>query len=356
MPKFVQSKSSTAENDLIVICNLIQEKKMISINDVAEHAGVAISTVSKVINNYPYVSEATKAKVRTAIHELNYVPNTVAAALSSKQNGRAAILVSLSDKTQAIDEITMQYLSGALNEALALNIEIITFFQSMISHMTPEEITRYFKSQNITGLIICGMSKKDEYLKQLIDSKEFKCVLVDCPITNEVTSCIGVDNVSAQYDVAKKTIIENTCKRVLYIAGRKLGYVTDERLMGMQKLKEELSLSVLVRYGEDSELLARKIAFKYAKNKDVVVCGSDLMAIGAMNALTEMDIFRPVCGFDGITLMGYVGKQMNTVRQDFYNIAANAVKELKYLLDGGKGRSVKLPHKIVKLYYKDIIR
>jgi len=329
---------------------------MVSINDVAERAGVAISTVSKVINNYPYVSESTKQKVRAAIHELNYVPNTVAAALSSKQNGRAAILVSLSDKTQAIDEITMQYLSGALNMALELNIEIITFFQSMISHMTPEEITRYFKSQNISGLIICGMKKTDEYLKQLIDSKEFKCVVVDAPITNEVTSCIGVNNTKAQYDVAKKTILENTCKRVLYIAGRKNGYVTDERLLGMQKLKEDLGLTLMVRYGEDSELRAREIAFRYAKNKDVVVCASDLMAIGAMKALTEMDIFRPVCGFDGITLMGYVGKQMNTVRQDFYSIASNAVKELKYLLDGGEGREVRLPHNIVKLYYLDIIK
>lgn len=329
---------------------------MISINDVANKAGVAISTVSKVINNYPYVSEATKVKVREAIHELNYVPNTVAAALSSKQNGRAAILVSLNSKTQAIDEITMQYLSGALNMALELNIEIITFFVSMIEHMTPEEMIRYFKSQNISGLIICGISKDDTTLHQLIESKEFKCVLVDGPITNEVTSSIGVDNAEAQYEVAKKTILENTCKRVLYIAGKKNGYVTDERLLGMQKLKEDLGLTLMVRYGEYSELKAREIAFRYAKNKDVVVCGSDLMAIGAMNALTEMDIFRPVCGFDGITLMGYVGKQMNTVRQDFYNISSNAVKELKYLLDGGEGRRITLPHNIVKLYYKDIIK
>ena len=58
---------------------------MISIRDVAERAGVAISTVSKVLNNYPYVSEDTKHRVRDAIHELNYIPNTIAAALSSKQ-------------------------------------------------------------------------------------------------------------------------------------------------------------------------------------------------------------------------------------------------------------------------------
>ena len=82
---------------------------MVSIKDVARHAGVAISTVSKVLNHYPNVSEETKVKVNKAVEELNFVPNSVAAALSSKQAGRVALLVNLSSKTQAIDEINMQY-------------------------------------------------------------------------------------------------------------------------------------------------------------------------------------------------------------------------------------------------------
>lgn len=329
---------------------------MISIKDVAQRSGVAISTVSKVLNNYPYVSEETKAKVRSAIHELNYVPNTIAAALSSKQSGRAALLISMNSQTQAIDEITMQYLSGAINKALEENVEIVTFFQSMISHMSAEEIIRYLKSQGFDGLLIFGMNKNDLYLHQLVESCEFYTVVVDAPITNEKTSCVSIDNFGGQYEVAKKTILENTCKRVLYIAGKRNAYVTDDRLAAMNKLKEELGLTLMIRNGEFSEKKAREIAFRYAAGKDVVVCGSDLMAIGAMNALTEMDIFRPVCGFDGVTLMGYVGKQMNTVRQDFANVAANAIVELKRLFEGKSGRRVILPYELVKLYYRDIIR
>lgn len=329
---------------------------MISIRDVAAKSGVSISTVSKVLNNYPYVSEETKAKVRSAISDLNYVPNTIAAALSSKQSGRAALLITMNSKTQAIDEITMQYLSGAINKALELNVEIVTFFQSMISHMSAQEITRYLKSQGFDGLLIFGMNKDDTYLQRLVESQEFYSVIIDAPITNDKTSCVSIDNQSGQYEVAKKTILENTCKRVLYIAGKRNAYVTDDRLEAMNRLKEDLGLSLMIRNGEFSEKKAREITFRYAQNKDVVVCASDLMAIGAMNALTEMDIFRPVCGFDGVTLMGYVGKQMNTVRQDFANIAANAVIELKRLFDGEKGRRVILPYDLVKMYYKDIIR
>ena len=100
---------------------------------------------------------------------------------------------------------------------------------------------------------------------------------------------------------------------------------------------------------------ARNFTFRYAENKDVVVCASDLMAIGAMKALIEMDIFRPVCGFDGITLMGYAGKQMNTVRQDFRRIASEAVKELKRLLDGGSGQQLVLDYELVRMKYEDIL-
>ena len=57
------------------------------------------------MNNYPNVSEETKIKVNKAVEELNFVPNSVAAALSSKHAGRVALLVNLNVYAQAIDEI-----------------------------------------------------------------------------------------------------------------------------------------------------------------------------------------------------------------------------------------------------------
>lgn len=328
---------------------------MVSIKDVAKYAGVAISTVSKVLNNYPNVSEETKLKVNRAVKELDFVPNSVAAALSSKQAGRVALLINLNLQTKAIDEINMQYISGALNKAMELNLDVITLFFFMFRNKTADEIARYLQSQSITGIMICGMSKMDKVLHELIGTQKFKCVVIDAPIINENTSAVGIDHKQAQYDVAKRTIEDNNCKRVLYIAGKRNGYVTDERLAGMEKLVKEKKLAMLIRNGEFSELQARNITMKFAKNKDAVVCASDLMAIGAMKALTEMDIFRPVCGFDGLTLMGYVGKQMNTVRQDFAGISASAMEELQRLLDGEKGKQVKIAHSLVRMKYEDII-
>lgn len=328
---------------------------MVSIKDVAQHAGVAISTVSKVLNNYPNVSEATKKKVNQAVKELNFVPNSVAAALSSKQSGRVAILLNLNSASQAVDEINMQYMSGTIERAMELNLDVITIFSSMIQNKNVEEVIRYLQVQSITGLIIFGMSKEDKVLHKLIVAQVFRIVLVDAPMVNETTSSVWIDQEKAQYDVAKKTVLENNGSSVLYLAGKKNGYVTQERLRGIRKLAEEMELTLLVRNGEFSELLARNYTFKYARKKDVVVCASDLMAIGAMKALIEMDIFRPVCGFDGIMLMGYAGKQMNTVRQNFKRIASEAVTELKRLIDGGTGQQIVLDYELVRMKYMDII-
>jgi LacI family transcriptional regulator len=328
---------------------------MVSIKDVAKRAGVAISTVSKVLNNYPNVSEETKKKVNEAVKELNFVPNSVAAALSSKQSGRVAFLMNVNNAARAIDEINMQYMSGTIGQAVELNLDVITVFFSMLRNKSLEEVVRYLQSQSITGLIIYGMSKDDTVLQQLIEAQIFKIVLVDAPIVNESTSSIWIDQEQAQYDVAKKTILENDCKSILYLAGKKNGYVTEGRLNGIRRLAQEMDLPLTIRNGEFSELMARNLTFRYAENQDVVVCASDLMAIGAMKALTEMDIFHPVCGFDGITLMGYAGKQMNTVRQNFQRIASEAVIELKRLLDGGEGQQIVLDYELVRIEYTDII-
>lgn len=328
---------------------------MVTIKEVADYAGVAISTVSKVLNNYPNISEETKKKVRKAIDELHYVPNTIAAALSSKRFARVALIVNLNTQTQAIDEITMQYLSGAMNKAMEKNIEVVTIFYSMLEGMTEDEMIRYFQSQSIFGIVIYGMSKDDTVFHNLLKREVFKSVVVDAPFISDNTSSVWVDNKKAQYDVAKRAVLDDNCKRILYIAGKKNGYVTEYRLEGIRELAEEKNLDLKICYGEFSELQARNIAMEYGKEADLIVCASDLMAIGAMNACIDIDIFRPVCGFDGITLMGYVGKQMLTVRQDFYAVSQAAIEEICLLLSGEKGRSRILEHKLVKLYYKDII-
>jgi len=329
-----------------------------SIKEVAKHAGVAISTVSKVLNNYPNVSEETKEKVKAAIEELGYVPNAVAAALSSKKSGRIAIILRLYNGTSAIDEVNMQYLYGTINTARDVGLDVVTLFYSMFEENSVEEMTNYLLSQSISGIIICGMGLKEKPFRELVDNQRFKVVSIDSPILNESTSYVTIDQYKAQYEVAKKTkeMDPGPHKKLLYITGTIVSPNVQSRIEAIKQFAKDYEMELTIRIGDFDEKKAREITLAEGEAHDMIVCASDLMAIGAMRALIDMDIFRPVCGFDGITLMGYVGQQMNTVKQDFQLAAETAVGELKRLLDGEESRAVVLDHELVRLNYSDILK
>ena len=104
---------------------------MTSIRDVAREAGVAISTVSKVLNNYPNVSQETKDKVEDAVRKLPFVPNAAASTLSSKQPDRVAVIINSSETSRLRDEINMQYISGAITSARSLGTDVCVLFSYM---------------------------------------------------------------------------------------------------------------------------------------------------------------------------------------------------------------------------------
>ena len=328
---------------------------MITIKDVAAEAGVAISTVSKVLNDYPGVSNATKEKVNNAVKRLGFTPNSVAAALSSKRSGRIALLMNLGDSRQAIDEINMRYLSGAIGSALENGLDVVTIFFSMIEEMDVDGLITYLKAQSIEGIIIFGITKKNDVLQELLEKQVFKSVVVDAPIVNQTTSCVSINHEQAQIDVVMKTLDKVEGCRMLYISGREDSFANESRLRAVEKLKADLNTTANIQIGDFSELKAREITFEHAREADIIVCASDLMAIGAMRALMEMDIFKPVCGFDGIMLMAYAGKQMNTVKQDFEQNSRVAMAEIKRLLDGGEGKSITTDYELVRMEYKDAL-
>ncbi|MEG0176566.1 LacI family DNA-binding transcriptional regulator [Anaerorhabdus sp.] len=326
-----------------------------TIIDVAKKAGVSASTVSKVLKNYTTISDATKKKVLEAIKELNYIPNLTASNLSSKKTEKVALYIYINDLKQAVDEINMQYLQGAFEQAKEINLDVVTIFNQTVHDYTPEELSRYFIAQGINAIVVYGLNKEDTVIHEIINSGQFLVTVVDAPIVNDITSSVIVDHIQGQYDVAKALLEKDPCHKVLYLAGKQNGYVTDMRIQGIQKLQNEFGFDLNIQYAEFSEKKAYELTQRYASDADAVVCASDLMAIGAVNALINMNIFRRCCGYDGITLMGYVGKQMLTCKQDFYETSKQAVLEIKRLLEGEKGRQRLLNYEVKVIKYDDVI-
>lgn len=325
--------------------------------DVAKRAGVGVSTVSKVLNNYENVSQETKDKVMKAVEELNYVPNAVASALSSKKNKRIGVVVFINNKRQAIDEINMQYLFGTFEEANSLKLEIVTVFSSVFENMSKIEMIQYFKSLSVQGLIVYGLHKEQTDFTEMIHEQHFYSVLVDVPIQNEKTSYVMIDHQTAQYKLAKYMIESqpHAVRNVLYLAGRRDGYVTDLRLQGVVDACLESDINLNAQYADFSERKAIELTKAYGMDADIIICASDLMAIGSINALKEMDIFRPVCGYDGIKLLGYVKYHIQTVKQDFFSIAKRAVQEYSHLIETQSSQGILMDYEITRIGYDDVI-
>ena len=68
-------------------------KKVPTIKDVAQHAGVSVATVSRVMNNKGYLSEEVKHKVNSAMQEIGYIPNQVARTFFNKKSNIIGVIV-----------------------------------------------------------------------------------------------------------------------------------------------------------------------------------------------------------------------------------------------------------------------
>ena len=317
----------------------------VGIKDVAEKAGVSAGTVSKVLKNYPGISEATRKKVMKVVEETGVIPNSVASALSSKRNNRIALFIYVNDRSQQIDEINMLYFLGAFVRARKENLELVTIFNGSIENLSPEETVGYFRSIHVDTIIVFGLNKNDEKIRYLAKESDLKVVTVDAMLEGDHVSSVMIDHFRGQYETAAK--ICSPGDRVLYLKGKDDGFVTDMRLRGMQKLAEDLNLDLHVMNGDFSEGRAFEIVKKLEDHYDAIVCASDLMAIGARRALPEGSDVK-LSGFDGIRLMEYTAEDVFTCRQDFYHIGSVAVEAAQKLSQGEPGKEIIVPYSVTQ--------
>lgn len=329
---------------------------MANMSDVAKKAGVVISTVSKVINNYDNISEETRKKVMVAVDELDYVPNSIASALSSKNGKRLGLVVFINNQRQAIDEINMQYIFGAFEQAKKYNLDIVTVFSTVLNGKSAKELNLHFQSLRVQSLVVYGLHKEEVEFEKFIKMETLPTVVVDAPFGGNITSSVMVNHREAQYEITKKMIQSHeNIQKILYLAGRSDGYVTDFRLQGVTDAAHEFGVELYSQYSDFSEQKAYELTSQYGKDVNLIVCASDLMAIGAVSALSNMDIFRPVCGFDGINLLGYIDYKIMTVKQEFYKISKKAIDEILRLTKGEQGRSLVMDYEIKEVNYEDVI-
>lgn len=316
---------------------------MPTIYQVAERAGVSLSTVSRVLNGKASVNKVLRERVEKAVEELNYRPNSVARSLANSRTDSIGVLV---------PELNAPFF-GDLMQAVESTLRaadkhvIITVGRNCLE--TEKDAVEFLISRNCDALIMHAEALSDEYLLELNQSK-LPIALVNRQVEGLSEACTTLDNEKGGY-LATRHLLELGHKNIAYISGPIEKRDAKLRLEGHNRALSEAGVSAnseLIFEGnyteEDGklgllELMARDQPFT------ALVCANDWMASGAISCARDLGMSLPhdlsIVGFDDVVFAHHVFPRLTTISNPVANMAEMSAK---YILNKvyGQANDVKL--------------
>lgn len=315
-----------------MVRKLRQNRLSANIRKVAEVAGVSISTVSRVINNPDSVSEKLRKRVLKAIEELEYQPNQIARSLRTGSSKMIGFII-----PDITNPAFLLMVKGAED---FLKKKSYSFIVCGTDHSIREEtkLLRALISQNVEGIIMTCSGGRNSELLRVLNKCGGKLVFMDRRYEDMDFPYIGVDNVGG---VEKMTdyLIETGHRSFAYLSGERNTSSARERLRGfVNSVKKHGIEDFQILYGEFTFESGYKLTKKLKKIPEAIIGGNDLVALGAIEALSEMGYEVPddvsVVGFDDMFYSKYSKPSLTTVKQPIYQMGQEAGKILWKLLNG----------------------
>lgn len=281
----------------------------VTIKEVAKEAGVATSTVSRVLSNNPKISEETKAKVNEAIERLNYKPNAIARSLANNKTKILGVVL----PSEADDLLTNPFFINAMKgmSIYAQNKNYyITYVFAKDGKNEFESIKEITNTNLIEGIILLRVNENDESIK-FLNTIGFPFVAIGRPEKTEDVLWVDNDNFQAMYNVVNR-LIQKGHTKIGFIGAIKTLNMSKDRLKGYKMALEVNGLNY------DEELVIHKQLFKentgYAGAEELlskhevtaIVTTDDLLAFGVSQLLNEKRLEKiSLVGFNNIQLSKY---------------------------------------------------
>lgn len=308
------------------------------LEDVAERAGVSHQTVSRVINNHPNVSKATREKVEAAIAELGYRRNTAARSLVTRRSQTIGVLGS--ELSQYGPANTLLGVERAAREA--------GYFVSIaalrsVSREAIFDAVGHFMDQSVDGIVV--IVPHAETLLALAELKPGVPVVAVGSLGNDAVSGAMVDQKRGA-ELAVGHLIEQGHRRIGHIAGPQDWIDAVARAEGWSETLRAAGLDDdLVVEGDWSAGSGYEIGRKLAAERTAtaIFVANDQMALGLLRAFNEAGVRVPddvsVVGFDDQPESGYFTPPLTTVRQDFEELGRRCMDLMLTAIGDGEGVS-----------------
>lgn len=324
-------------------------KGTVTIRDVAQLAGVSTATVSKVLNDRPHVGAQSRERVLRAIEKLNFRPNTIARSL---KKSRTLTLGLITDDIEGV--FTMSLMRGVEQAASVQGFSVFL----CNSFGDPKREAAHLDAllaKQVDGIVLLSGYRVRERGAPAFPLGEVPVVYLYQYTKAHAAPCVVPDDEQGGY-LATRQLIDTGRKRIGFINGPLKYEATHLRLQGYQRALQEAGLSfdpALVRVGtwhESSGYALTHELMRLSEPPDGLFCASDGIAIGALDALHELDLGIPgdvaVMGFDDRPSSRYQRPPLTTIALPLVEMGELAGHLLIESILGNKRTDVPIIHRV----------
>ena len=293
----------------------------VTIKDVARSCGLSISTVSKVFNGYPDISEATRRQVMETARKIGYRPNALARALKTNRSFNVGVLF----VDENISGLLHPFFAAVLN---AFKAEVegrgydITFINHNIGTMDMSFL-EHCRYRNVDGVCLACVDFFSSEVAELVNS-DLPCVTIDH--TFEDRPSIISDNLNGVRMLVERAVALGH-RRIAYIHGQRNSAVTETRIRGFCRTVAQHGLSlpegyvVPGRYDDFENIRASLLALLDRPDRPTcILLPDDASYFGALDTIRERGLRVPedisVAGYDGIRSVRVVRPRLTTIQQN----------------------------------------
>ena len=320
-----------------------------NIRDVAARAGVAVKTVSRVLNGHPYVSAETKLRVETAMAELEFRPSVAARILSGAKSNQIALIY---DNHSPYYMFQIQ--TGCWNRCQQDGIRLLAQPVDVADPRVGDQVRGLVTETHVDGIVLSSPVTDCEPVLRALDLLDIPFVRISPGTNRALTSSVFMDDTQAADDMTTH-MINLGHRRIGFIKGHPNHMASDERLFGYRRALDRAGIAYepsLVCDGEfdfDSGVRAGRMLLDLAEPPTAIFAANDDMAAGVLAVAHDRDIDLPgqlsVAGFDDTTLARTVWPPLTTIHQPMFDLAHTATD---LLITGGEINHRRLPHTLIE--------
>lgn len=324
-----------------------------TIHDVAEAAGVAIKTVSRVLNDEPNVRPETRARVLAAAEQLRYLPSLSARSLA----GRRSHLIGLIYENPSANYL-VELQHGAMARCRREKFRLFVHQCSGRGDELIRDVLGLIDQTHVDGLIVSPPLSQSAPLIAALDQRTIPFVRIAPGDLPRASPCVDMDDAGAAREMTEHLLAQGH-RRIGFITGHPDHVASSLRLRGYRAALEHRGIDfdpMYVKQGYfvfESGLEAARELLTLPKPPTAVFASNDDMAAGVLLAAHEIGIPVPqrlsVAGFDDTYIARIVWPRLTTVHQPSYDLAFSATDLLlASLKEGAAPKSVRLPHELIR--------